>query len=99
MSSTVCHSRRFLSACLHPCPRRSFLTMKASLAVALLCAAGLVFPCAYAQQSEAPHKQFLEIKAKAEKGDAGAQADLGDMYHQGSGVLQDDVEAARWLRK
>ena len=34
----------------------------------------------------------------AARGDAGAQANLGQMYYEGRGVPQDDAEAARWFR-
>ena len=52
--------------------------MKTTLSAALLCAVGLGFPCAHAQQTEALRKQFLEYKAKAEQGDAEAQKNLGN---------------------
>jgi TPR repeat protein len=35
----------------------------------------------------------------AEKGDAGAQSNLGFCYHAGNGVTKDEVEAVRWYRK
>ena len=35
----------------------------------------------------------------ADQGDAGAQLNLGLMYHNGQGVPQDDQEAAKWYRK
>ena len=38
------------------------------------------------------------LRARAEQGDAGAQADLGLMYVSGRGVLQDFAEAVRWYR-
>jgi TPR repeat protein/serine/threonine protein kinase len=40
-----------------------------------------------------------ETKAKAEKGDAKAQAGLGRMYYEGVGVPKDNAEALKWLRK
>jgi len=42
---------------------------------------------------------FDETKAKAERGDADAQAELGAMYVKGLGVPQDSAEALRWFRK
>ena len=42
---------------------------------------------------------FEETKAKAEKGDAEAQASLGSFYAQGLGVPQDYAEAVKWYRK
>ena len=38
------------------------------------------------------------LRARADRGDAGAQADLGLMYVSGRGVLQDFAEAVRWYR-
>ena len=72
--------------------------MKALLA-ALLLAAGLLCPCAEAQQDEAKQKQFLEDKANAEKGDAAAQYFLGLDYYFGKGVEKDQVEGVKWFRK
>ena len=37
------------------------------------------------------------FKLLAEEGDAGAQNNLGSMYEQGRGVLQDLVEASKWF--
>jgi uncharacterized protein len=42
---------------------------------------------------------FEEIKAQAEKGEAGAQFDLGVCYHNGEGVATDAAEAVKWYRK
>ena len=39
------------------------------------------------------------IHPLAEQGDALAQALVGDMYKEGLGVKQDDVEAVKWYRK
>ena len=43
--------------------------------------------------------KFLEIKTKAEAGDAKAQYDLCMMYGEGLGVPQNDEESVKWLRK
>ena len=40
-----------------------------------------------------------EWRALAEQGDATAQYQLGVMYDDGEGVLEDDREAARWYRR
>jgi len=40
-----------------------------------------------------------EARAKAEKGDAQAQFDLGWMYDEGKSVEQDSTEAAKWFRE
>ena len=50
-----------------------------------------------AEQTEAD--QFNTIKAKAEKGDAEAQYDLGVYYGNGQGVAKDEIEAVNWYRK
>ncbi len=42
---------------------------------------------------------FQETKARAEKGDAAAQIDLGLMYDLGRGVARDYAEAVQWFRK
>jgi hypothetical protein len=42
---------------------------------------------------------FLKVKARAETGDAIAQAELGRMYEHGQGVPQDYAEAAKWHQK
>ena len=43
-------------------------------------------------------KTFLEIKAKAETGDADAQYSLGHLYADGHGVAKDLVRATEWWR-
>ena len=40
-----------------------------------------------------------EVRAKAEKGDAQAQFDLGFLYDEGKSVEQDSTEAAKWFRE
>ena len=39
------------------------------------------------------------LRVRAEQGDAEAQLNIAVMYVSGCGVLQDDVEAARWFRR
>ena len=39
------------------------------------------------------------FRALAEKGDAKAQEQLGQMYQNGEGIAKDEVQAAAWLRK
>jgi formylglycine-generating enzyme required for sulfatase activity len=46
-----------------------------------------------------PVTSFEEIRTKAERGDADAQAKLGLMYAKGDGVPKDSTEAAKWYRK
>jgi TPR repeat protein len=53
-----------------------------------------------AQQSEADRKLLADVRAKAEKGDAKSQLELGWTFHNGSlGVAKDETEAATWYRK
>ena len=42
---------------------------------------------------------FKEWKELAEKGDAVAQSNLGQLYRDGEGVARDDALAAEWFRK
>lgn len=44
-------------------------------------------------------QSIAELKQRADKGDAGAQLDLGVMYDRGTGVPQDHAAAVRWYRK
>ena len=63
----------------------------------LLVSAVLQLP---AQQSEADRKLLADIRAKAEKGDAQSQYELGCAFSLGSlGVAKDEVEAVKWFRK
>src|SRR2546427_676531 len=53
-----------------------------------------------AQQSEADRKLLADIRAKAEKGDAQSQFELGTSFSVGNlGVSKDEVEAVKWYRK
>jgi len=52
-----------------------------------------------AQQFNANTLLFEEIKAKAEKGDAAVQYQLGLCYYGGLGVSKDYLEAAKWWHK
>jgi TPR repeat protein len=54
---------------------------------------------AQAPPNEAERKVFLDFKARAEKGDAGAQVTLGRFYSMGQGVEKDDAAAVPWYRK
>lgn len=46
-----------------------------------------------------PNKALDELKAKAKAGDATAQFELANQYVNGSGVPQDDKQAAHWYRQ
>jgi len=53
-----------------------------------------------AQQSETDRKWLAEVRAKAEKGDAHSQYELGRAFDFGNrGVTQDAVEAVKWYWK
>ena len=68
------------------------------LAVAvILCASLLAF--FRGQRSGAAQAEFLAIKAGAERGDARAQANLGDQYFFGDGAAKNPEEAVKWWRK
>lgn len=41
----------------------------------------------------------VELVAKAQKGDAAAQLELGGIYSKGEGVTKDMAEAVKWLTK
>ena len=69
--------------------------MKTVLTTLLAICVCLVIGCG--QGGEA--KKFEKTKAKAEKGDAIAQTNLGLMYQEGKGVLEDDKEAVKWWHK
>src|SRR3974377_50536 len=51
------------------------------------------------QPTDAEHKQFEAVKAKADKGDSEAQFSLYSCYATGSGVERDPAKAVKWLRK
>ena len=73
--------------------------MRITLLDELLRIASPVLPSVPAQQSDALRRLFLEYKAKAEKGDAEAQHNLGVSYANGEGVEKDYAEAEKWYRK
>ena len=62
----------------------------------LLVGAGFHSP---AKQSETDRKLLADVRAKADKGDAVAQYNLGVCYRDGQGVDKDYVEAVKWYRK
>src|SRR5258708_7606576 len=52
-----------------------------------------------AQQNETDGKQFEELKAKAEAGDADSEYQLGFRYCNGESVPKDFSRAVKWFRK
>lgn len=67
----------------------------ASVSVIFIMAFGLA-SCA---DTETREQKFANIRLAAQKGDAGAQYNLGLMYEQGYGVIPDMREAAAWFEK
>ena len=67
--------------------------MKKWMSILLL--SGLMAVQLFAQTDNVDEKRFEAIKAKAEKGDAGAQYKLGRAYYLGN----DYTEAAKWYRR
>src|SRR6266704_6820789 len=54
----------------------------------------------HAQPTEADRKLLADIRAKAEKGDAQSQGELGAVFTFGHlGVAKDDAEAVKWYLK
>ena len=54
---------------------------------------------AFAGMTPEEVKAFEGYKAKAEKGNAEAQYNLGESYDNGDGVPKDEVEGVKWYRK
>lgn len=75
------------------------------LALAIILLAGVASAQAGLQEGVSAYKRghfsiaLKELAPLAEKGDAKAQAILGQMYSSGSGVPQDHAKAAFWYRK
>ena len=74
-------------------------------AVAALCVAA-IYGAAITWQRYKVHANEMKLaenartcRARAEQGDAAAQADLAEMYYHGEGVQQDYSEALRWYRR
>jgi TPR repeat protein len=51
------------------------------------------------QAVESERKLFSQVKARADKGDAEAQLQLGFLYADGTGVAPDPAKAFKWHRK
>ena len=52
-----------------------------------------------AQPSDADRKSFKATKTRADKGDAEAQLQVGDLYFAGTGVSKDPAKGAKYHRK
>ena len=64
----------------------------------LLACAGLLVR-SFAQTTDSKRKLKEEIRAKAEKGDAEAQYQLGSLYYDGTAIAKNASEAVRWFQK
>ena len=69
-----------------------------AIGVLLLLLAGFVVQLP-GQVTDAEHKQFAALKAKADKGDTEAQLSLAACYATGNGVAKDPPKSVKWLRK
>lgn len=65
----------------------------------LIVVGGLLLPNHHPPPIDAAVKQFLEFKAKAEKGEAEAQFNLSLCYRDGRGAEPGYTEMHKWLRK
>jgi hypothetical protein len=81
-------------------PLRNFpMTHKTRLLLLLVVWVGLA-PHAWAEEKAATREgPTEELRAKAEKGDAGSQYNLGLAYLNGHGIPKDIAEAVKWWRK
>jgi TPR repeat protein len=52
-----------------------------------------------AQETNVVEKDFRDLKAKAEQGDAEAAYEVGARYDRGYGVAKDSNQAVRWFVK
>jgi hypothetical protein len=65
-----------------------------------LLAALVVLPVpSFSQTTQAEHKKFEAVKARADKGDADAQLSVASYYMTGMGVTKDPVKAFKYIRK
>ena len=66
----------------------------------MFCIASMPLPCAHAQQSEADRQALAQLRARAERGDAESQFELGTVFSLGKlGVPTNYVEAVKWFRQ
>jgi TPR repeat protein len=78
-------------------------SMRASRITVIPWFAALALLCACGKKPETPPPpggaDYAGYKARAERGEAEAQFQLGLCYRKGQGVAQDDREAVTWFRK
>jgi uncharacterized protein len=74
--------------------------MRTILIATLLCAASMLSSCAHVQEGGADRQALAQLRAKAEKGDALSQFELGLAFFLGRyGAATNYVEAVHWYRK
>lgn len=59
----------------------------------------IAIACVLVTATRTDADEIQDLKAKAEKGDAAAQHDLGQRYAAGNGVAKDEQAALGWFRK
>ena len=79
--------------------KRKMLSLKMKFLAAVLFGAVIMTGTVTAGYAQDPHAQIALWQKAADQGDAKAQLSLGDAYHKGEGVKQDDKEALNWYRK
>jgi len=88
-----------LEASLSPESLRAGVARSKVLQAAIVVTANSVAPASEVKTPLAEVKSIQDLKAKAVKGDRGAQRDLAIAYEEGEGVAQDYTEAAKWFHK
>jgi len=88
-----------LEASLSPESLRAGVARSKVLQAAVVVTANSAAPASEVKTPLAEVKSIQDLKAKAVKGDRGAQRDLAMAYGKGEGVAQDYAEAAKWFRK
>ena len=79
-------------------PARKWLWFLFSFVGVILALLFLVILLEPVDEADAAAPQFVEQRVKAEAGDAVARFKMAGFYARGEGVVQDLVEAARWLK-
>ena len=78
-------------------PARQWLWFLFSFVGAILALLFLIIVLEPVDEADAAAPQFVEQRVKAEAGDPVARFKMAGFYARGEGVVQDLVEAARWL--
>ena len=74
----------------------------ASFSISFVIASTKYAPPSAAQKSaevETPEKKLADLMKRAERGEAEAQFNLGQMYRKGEGVPMDAAKAVEWFQK